>query len=561
MSKYSIGLDFGTNSARALIVDVATGEEVATSVWPYHRGEAGVILDPNDPQVARQHPREYVDGIEGTVRRALELARERMDLDPADVIGIGVDTTGSTPLPVDDRGRPLAFHDEFHDNLDAMAWLWKDHAAYAEAERITESARRLRPHYLSKCGGTYSCEWFWSKVLHCLNAAPEVFKATHTWVECADYIPALLTGTTAPERIRRCACAAGHKAMFSPSWGGFPDEEFLGSLAEGLVRVRRTLPEAARTIADAAGTLTEEWAHRLGLPVGIPVAVAGIDAHLGAVGCGIRPGVLAMVLGTSSCDMMVHPLDRELADIPGLCGIVPGSILPGAYGLEAGQAAVGDIFNWYVNYIRPGGETEGSHEDLTRAAEALTAGQSGLLALDWHNGNRNVLADQRLTGLLVGMTLRTTPAEIYRALIEATAFGARRIIERFEEYGLAVERVVACGGIPSKNPLVMQILADSTGRTIEVARSEQASALGAAMAGAVVAGRAAGGHGDFAEAARAMCGVREARHVPDPDSARVYERLYKLYLRLHDLFGTRDYAENQFGVMKELLAVRDDVRG
>ena len=561
MGKYSIGLDFGTNSVRALIADVAGGEEIATSVHDFSRGEAGVILDPNDPQVARQHPGEYLDGMAACVAATLAEAAGRPDFRPSDIIGIGVDTTGSTPLPVDAEGTPLAFHDEFKDDLAALAWLWKDHAGYAEAAEITVAAARMRPHYLAKCGGTYSSEWLWSKVLHCLRAAPDVYAAAHTWVECADWVPAVLTGTTAPDRIGRCICAAGHKAMFNPSWGGYPDEEFLGSLDERLVPLRRTLPDRARTIAEAAGGLTKEWAERLGLPPGIPVAMAAFDAHLGGVGCGIAPGMLVKIVGTSTCDMMVHPLDQPLPDIPGLCGIVPGSILPDAYGLEAGQSAVGDIFNWFVNYVRPGGERGGSHEALTEGAAALRPGQSGLLGLDWHNGNRTVLVDQRLTGLLMGMTLHTTPAEIYRALIESTAFGARAIMERFEEYGLDIERVVNCGGISVKNPLVMQIYADATGRAMEVSRSAQTCALGAAMAGAVVAGEATGGHADFARAAAAMTGVREKKYVPDPDAAAIYDRLYALYRRLHDLFGTRDYAANQFDAMKELLAIRDEVRG
>lgn len=561
MSKYAIGLDFGTNSVRSLIVDVNTGEEIATNVWNYAHGEAGIVLDPKDPNQARQHPQDYIDGTVACTTAALKEASSHKDFKAEDVIGIGVDTTGSTPLPVDKQGVPLALQDPFRNEPAAMAWLWKDHTGFAEAAEITRTAAATRPHFLAKCGGTYSSEWYWSKVLHCLRTSPKVFEAAYTWVEMADWIPAFLAGTDHPNQIKRGICAAGHKAMFNPGWKGYPDEEFLGGLEPGLVTLRKTLPEKAYTVADAAGGLTEEWARRLGLKPGIAVAVGAFDAHLGAVGCGITPGVFVKIIGTSTCDMMVAPMDKDLPDIPGLCGIVPGSILPGAYGLEAGQSAVGDIFNWFVNYLRPGGNETGSHEALTKGAEALKPGESGLLGLDWHNGNRTVLVDQRLTGMLMGMTLHTTPAEIYRTLIESTTFGARVILERFEEYGVKVNRVVNCGGISVKNPMVMQILADVTGRTMEVSRSEQTCALGAAMAGAVVAGKASGGHGDFASAAQAMTGIRERTYVPVPANSEIYNRLFSLYKRVHDIFGTRQYAVNQFDVMKELLAIRDEVRG
>ena len=334
----------------------------------------------------------------------------------------------------------------YQENPAAMAWLWKDHSAHAEAEEITEKARASRPHYLAKCGEKYSSEWFWSKILHCRRVAPEVFEAAHTWVEISDWIPATLTDCR-PQQLRRGICAAGHKAMFHPDWHGYPDQEFLASLDQQLARLRPTLPAQAYTVADPAGTLNSQWADRLRLTEGIPVAVGAFDAHLGAVGSGISPGILVKIIGTSTSDMMVWPLERELQDIPGLCGIVPESVLPGSYGLEAGQSAVGDIFNWFVSSIQPAGS---SHRSLTQSAAALKPGESGLLGLDWHNGNRTVLIDQRLTGALIGTTLQTTPAEIYRALIESTAFGARVIIERFEQYGLPVESVINCGGVSTK---------------------------------------------------------------------------------------------------------------
>ncbi|NQU43368.1 ribulokinase, partial [bacterium] len=418
-------------------------------------------------------------------------------------------------------------------------------------------ATEIRPEFLAKCGGTYSSEWFWSKILHCMKESPEVFEAAHTWVEHADWMPAVLTGTEHPDRIKRCICAAGHKAMFNPNWGGYPDEDFIGALDKRLLKVRATLPNRAWSVADTAGQLTQEWANRLGLNAGIPVAVGAFDAHLGAVGSGIRPGILVKIIGTSSCDMMVASLMKDLPDIPGLCGIVPESILPGHFGLEAGQSAVGDIFNWFVNVMRPG---EQGHEALTQLAEKMRPGQSGLLALDWHNGNRTVLVDQRLTGGILGLTLHTRPEQIYRALVEATAFGSRVIMERFEEYGQKVEKIINCGGISAKNPMVMQIFADVMGRPLQISRSAQTCALGAAMAGAVVAGRDAGGYANFIEAKRAMSGVQERVFEPISENQKVYDRLYALYRRVHDAFGVKGQSDDLSDVMKELLAIRDDAR-
>jgi len=437
-----------------------------------------------------------------------------------------------------------------------MAWLWKDHTGVAEATEITELAKNIRPQYLAKCGGTYSSEWFFSKILHCLRTAPEVFDAALTWVECADWVPAMLTGTEAPEKLVVGVCAAGHKAMYNDTWGGYPDVEFLGQLDVKLGALRSRLSAKAHTIDRAVGKLTADWAKRTGLPAGIPVAVGAFDAHLGGVGSGIAQGTLVKIIGTSTCDMMVVPVGQQLADVPGLCGIVNGSILPGFYGLEAGQSAVGDIFNWFVNYLQPGGKKLGSHEELSAGAAKLRPGESGLLALDWNNGNRTILVDQRLTGLLLGQTLYTTPAEIYRALIEATAFGALTIINRLEEYGVKVEQIVNCGGIAEKNPLVMQIYADVTGRPMKVSRSAQTCALGAAIAGAVVAGA----HKDYASAQKAMTGLKLCVFKPNPKAHEIYQELYSLYRKLHDAFGTKDWSGSIYDVMKELLRIRGEVR-
>jgi L-ribulokinase len=559
-TKYTIGLDYGTNSVRTLIVNVANGREVASAVWNYTHGTQGVILS-RDPNLARQHPADYVTGAETTIKKALGLARRAVRGFKSDqIIGIGVDTTGSTPLPVDRHGQPLAFDRRFAKNPAAMAWLWKDHTGVAEAGEITALASKIRPQYLAKCGGTYSSEWFFSKILHCRRTSPEVFDAAYLWVECSDWVPAMLTGTEAPDQLTIGVCAAGHKAMYNDAWGGYPDAEFLSQLDPKLGELRSRLRPKAHSIDRAVGGLTAEWAKRTGLPAGLPVAVGAFDAHLGGVGSGIAPGVLVKIIGTSACDMIVVPLGAKLADIPGLCGIVPGSILPGYYGLEAGQSAVGDIFNWFVNYIQPLGKKAGSHEALSAAAAKIAPGESGLLALDWNNGNRTVLVDQRLTGLLLGQTLYTTPAEIYRALIEATAFGALTIITRFEEYGLKVEQIVNCGGIAEKNPLVMQIYADVTGRPIKISRSGQTCALGAAIAGAVVAGKPAGGYANYADAQKAMTGLKPRVFQPNPAAHAVYKELYSLYRKLHDAFGTQQATGNLYDVMKQLIAIRNRAR-
>lgn len=550
-SPCTLGIDFGTNSVRVLVVETATGRELATAVVGYASGTEGILVDPARPDLARQHPQDYLDSMTRAVREAVRSAGDPFDV--RRIVGVGVDTTGSTPIPVDADGVPLAMDPRFEGRLEAMAWLWKDHTGHEEAARITEVAGRMRPHYLAKCGGTYSSEWFWSKIWHCLRAAPDVFDAATTWIEHADWIPAVLTGTDHPSALKRGVCAAGHKALYHASWG-WPDEEFLAALDPRLVRMRATLPERIHTVADAAGGLSPHWATVLGLCPGTPVAVGAFDAHLGGVGSGIREGTLVKIIGTSTCDMMVAPLGRDLPDIPGLCGIVPESVLPGSFGLEAGQSAVGDIFNWLVRFVGRG------HEDLSAEAERLLPGESGLLALDWLNGNRTVLVDQRLTGLVIGLHLQTTPAELYRALVEATAFGARVIMERFEEYGVPVDRIVNCGGISARNRLVMQIYADVMNRPLRIARSAQTCALGAAIAGAVVAGRERGGYDGFAEATDRMTGVLDVVFDPDPEAAAVYDRLFAVYRRLHDAFGVAGRRDDLADVMKTLLDLRDEVR-
>jgi L-ribulokinase len=563
MSRYAIGLDFGTNSCRSLLVDLADGRELATHVFTYPSGDAGVIVEPEDPNLARQNPADYLQGIEATVAGVIRSAKESDPEFSADgIVGIGVDTTGSSPLPIDANGQPLCFDERFSGNPAAMVWLWKDHTSYAEAAEITEKAAAMRPHYLAKIGGVYSSEWFWSKVLRCKRIAPEVYVAAHSFVEICDWIPAVLVGNTNPDAIRRGICAAGHKAMYSEAWGGLPDAEFLESLDDGLGTLRERITNKAWPAEERAGYLSPEWAERLGLSTDVAVAVGAFDAHMGAVGAGIRTGTLVKILGTSTCDIMVYPNDKELADVPGVCGIVDGSVMGGYYGIEAGQSAVGDIFLWFIKNLVPdayGKDLDEKFARLEAEASALAPGETGLLALDWNNGNRTILVDVRLSGLLVGQTLHTRPHEIYRALIEATAFGALAIIDRIEENAVPITEIVNCGGLAVKSPLLMQIYADVTGRPMKVSRSEQTPALGAAIFAAVAAGAERGGYASVKKAQETMTGTNRT-YGPDERNHSVYSKLYSLYRQLHDGFGTKSWNGGMYNVMKELLDIRDAVR-
>jgi L-ribulokinase len=550
----ALGVDYGTNSVRALVVDCATGEELGSAVVDYPSGHQGVLLDKNDHNLARQNPADYLYGLEKSVVAALRLAAQKPGFSLDQVIGIGVDTTGSSPLPVDVSNVPLALDPRWTKHLAAQCWLWKDHTGYEEAAEITRLAAAHRPQYIAKCGNTYSSEWFWSKIWRCLKVAPDVFEAAYSWVELSDFIPSVLAGVKDPRAVQRGICAAGHKALYCDEWSGLPDKEFLGLLDPKLAELRDRLYVRAHDATVPAGKLCAEWAKKLGLPEGIPIAIGEFDVHYGAIGSGIEEGVLVKAIGTSTCDCAVVSAGKKIADIPGICGIVKGAILPGYYGIEAGQSAVGDIFKWFVEVVCQG---EGAlHAQFSREAEALRPGQSGLLALDWNNGNRTVLVDPLLTGLLLGQTLYTTPAEIYRALIEATAFGARAIIERIEEYGVPISRVVCCGGIAEKNGLLMQIYADVTGRTMQVAGSSQACALGSAVAATVLAGGKRGGYDSFPEAQRKMTSLKEISYRPNPENQKVYDRLYRLYHELQEAFGGREAKADLGHVMKDLIRIK-----
>lgn len=551
--KYTIGLDYGTNSVRAVVVRCSDGKELGTHVYDYPSGKQGVLLDSADHNLARQYPGDYLAGLETSVKGAIRQAGRDREFSPEKVVGVGVDTTGSSPIPVDASNEALGMLAEFKDNHNAQCWLWKDHTSFREAEAITLLAREHRPGYVAKCGNTYSSEWWWSKIWHCLNTDQAVFDAAFNWVELADWIPSQLAGIQNPREIKRGVCMAGHKALYSDDWGGLPDKEFLSLLDPKLADLRDRLYDQAYDASNAAGHLSPQWAARLGLAAGIPIAMGEMDVHYGAIGCGVQEGTLVKVIGTSSCDCAVVACDKAVSDIPGICGIVKGSILPDHYGIEAGQSAVGDLFKWWVEGVCEGDET--GHVRFTRAVASQKPGQSGLLALDWNNGNRTILVDQRLTGLILGQTLHTTAAEIYRALIEASAFGARMILERMADYGVAVKRIICAGGIAEKNPLLMQIYADVTNREMFVTSSSQACALGAAIGAAVIAGVYPG----FRPAQSAMTGVADTVYRPNPDAHAAYNELFSLYKDLHDAFGMveDDSQKDLGGIMKNLLSLKE----
>ncbi|MGB2351858.1 MAG: ribulokinase [Akkermansiaceae bacterium] len=557
MPKYSIGLDYGTNSCRSLIVDLADGRELGSSVFAYPSGEHGILTDPEDPHVARQNPQDYLDGCVTIIREAVAQAQQAdVGFEVSDIVGIGIDTTGSTVIPVDEQGTPLAMQERFAGNLNAQVWLWKDHTSYREAEQITALATEMRPEYLAKCGGVYSSEWWWAKILHLKNSDPGVFAAAFSFVEHCDWLPAVLAGNTDPLTLKRSICAAGHKAMYNADWDGLPDVDFLARLDPDLADLRDRLYREAHASDTAAGTLCEEWAQKLGLPAGITIAVGAFDCHMGAVGSGVKKGTLVKVLGTSTCDITVA--DQDVEDVPGLCGQVDSSVVPGMVGVEAGQSAVGDIFLWLVHHLVPesyGTDDKAKFVAMEAAMKDQPPGATGLLALDWNNGNRSILTDVQLSGLLIGQTLHTRAHEIYRAYIEATAFGALTIINRMEEHGVVIEEVVNTGGLSLKNETLMQIYADVLGRPMRVSSSEQTCALGAAVFGAVAAGYAS-----LAQLQQRVVSYTETTYQPMAENQAVYAELYALYKTLHDAFGNTGWSGSLEHVMKELIRIRQQQR-
>lgn len=535
---YVLGLDFGTDSVRTVVVNAVNGEEIATSVSYFKRWKEGRYCNPEKNQF-RQHPQDHIDAMVQSVKEALAQVDKSV---AGQVAGIGIDTTGSTPGPIDKDGRVLAFREEFKDNPNAMFVLWKDHTAVKEAQEINQAAKAWEgPDYTQYEGGIYSTEWFWSKILHILREDEKVREAAWSWAEHADWVPALLTGNLEPKKIKRSRCAAGHKAMWHADWQGLPPEEFLASVDPLLSNLRERLYEVTYTSDTKAGQLTAEWAQKLGLPEGIAVSVGAFDAHMGAVGAEIREKTFVKILGTSCCDIAVTPRQEKEKLVAGICGQVDGSVIPSMIGLEAGQSSFGDVYAWFRDILLWPAKNIGDMDEnqiqkwadkiipeLDRQAEQIEPEQTGLLALDWLNGRRTPYADQTLKGAIIGLTLGTTAPKIFRALVEATALGAKAIVERFRQEGIEIEDVVGIGGISQKSPLVMQTLADVLDMPVKVATSEQTVALGAAMFGAI----AAGIYKDVAEAQKNMGSGFSATYKPDAGRAKFYLKLYQQYQRL-----------------------------
>lgn len=547
MEKLVIGIDFGTDSCRALIVNTTTGKEVGSATAFYPRWKEGRYCNPSANQY-RQHPKDYIESLEQVIHSALA------SLSPEEASGIaaiGIDTTGSTPCLTDKGGIPLALLPEFAEDPDAMFILWKDHTSIREADDINRVAREWETDYTSLSGGVYSSEWFWAKALHVLRDNARIREAAYSIIEHCDWMPALLTGTLRPEEVKRSRCAAGHKGMWASAWGGYPSQEFLSTLDPLLGRFAGHLSDKTYTSDRSAGKLTKEWAERLRLPVGIDVAVGIIDAHAGAIGAGITANSMVKIIGTSTCDIVVTP-KKEIGNklIPGISGQVDGSVIPGLIGLEAGQSAFGDVYAWWKEVLSwplaflPEEQREkaeaGILPRLTEEAEKLPVTASDIVAVDWLNGRRSPFADQTLKGGIAGLTLATTPAHLFKSLVEATAFGSRAIMEHLEKEGVKVNEVIGVGGISLKSSYVMQTLSDIMGVPIKVAATEQAGALGAAMCAAV-----AGEVFNSLEKAQTALGQGElATYVPDTEKQDLYRAKYEKYLKLGSFLNAADSSSN-----------------
>jgi L-ribulokinase len=551
-TKYAVGVDYGTESGRAVLVNLTNGDEIATHVTPYRHGVIDEILPGNGLKLgmdwALEHPADYIEVLTNSVPAVMK----ESGISPADVIGIGIDFTACTMLPIDESGKPLCFIDDYKDNPHSWVKLWKHHAAQDEANQLNAIAAERGESFLPRYGGKISSEWMIAKVWQILNEAPEIYDAADQFIEATDWVIMQMCGN-----LMRNQCTAGYKSIHHKR-DGYPSKDFFKALDPRLENIADTkLRGVVYPLGTKAGGLTSEMAEKMGLSAGIAVAVGNVDAHAAVPAVGVvTPGKLVMSMGTSICHLLLGDEERE---VEGMCGAVEDGIIPGYFGYEAGQSAVGDIFAWFVDESVPGtvkdlAKEEGIsvHEWLEKKAAAYRPGQTGLLALDWWNGNRSVLVDTDLTGLIVGYTLLTKPEEVYRTLLEATAFGTRKIVDAFHNNGVPVDVLYACGGLPQKNRLLMQIYADVTGREIKVAASTQTPALGAAMFAAVAAGKDVGGYDNIVDAAKHMARIRDESFTPIPENKAVYDVLYEEYSKLHDYFGR---GENN--VMKKLKSLKE----
>jgi L-ribulokinase len=543
-SRYVIGIDFGTDSVRSVIVDTSNGKEISYGVSYFKKWGEGRYCSPEKNQF-RQHPIDHIRSLEESISSAIkEASLGKND----NIAGIGVATTGSTAGPVDEDGTVLALRKDFKDNPNAMFVMWKDHSTVEEAELINKTAKSWGGEDYTKYeGGVYSSEWFWAKILHVLKEDDKVKKAAFSWIEHADWVPAILTGNINPLKIKRSRCAAGHKAMWHASWGGLPPEEFLVKISPLLSGIRDRLYTKTYTSDYTAGVLNSRWAKKLNLKEGIPISVGAYDAHMGAVGAGVKPGTFIKIIGTSCCDIAVSSksvIGEKL--ISGICGQVDGSVIPGMIGLEAGQSAFGDVYAWFQDLLSwPFEEMSSSAinkqkiketigliiPELSKAASKINPENNNLIALDWLNGRRTPYADQKLKGAILGITLGTNAPRLFRTLVEATAFGAKAIIERFHQEDIIIKQVIAIGGIPKKSPLVIQVLSDVLNMPVKVTKSEQSVALGAAIFGAV----AAGIYKSVEEAQKYMNSDFETIYYPDKKNISIYNHLYERYRKIGNM--------------------------
>lgn len=544
--KYTIGLDYGSDSCRAVIINTQNGEEIASSVKYYKRWKEGKYCDPINNQY-RQHPLDYVEALEESVKEALSKAPKGT---AEKIIGMSFDTTGSTPALIDEEGQVLALRPEYAENPNAMFVLWKDHTAVEEAAKINEVAKRWPIDYTAYEGGIYSSEWVWAKMAHVLKVDPSIRKNAYSWVEHCDWMPALITDTIKPANIVRSRCAAGHKAMWLKEWDGLPSEDFLVEVEPLLKGFKDRLFHETHTSDVKVGNLTPEWAKRLGLTTNVAVGVGAFDCHMGAVGAEIGPKTFVRVIGTSTCDIMIVPYDEMHGKlVPGICGQVDGSVVPGMIGLEAGQSGFGDIYAWFKSVLAwPLEKLVGSSNlidkatkdklieealdkiipELSKEAAKIPVSDSSVLAIDWMNGRRTPDANQLVKGTITGLNLASSAPIIFKSLVEATAFGSKAIVDRFLQNGIEIESVIGIGGISLKSSLVMQTLADVLGMPIKVAKSEQACAFGAAMFAAVVAGE----HPDIYAAQKAMGQGFASVYTPNMDNHRIYMSAYEKYQKL-----------------------------
>lgn len=534
-SAYVIGVDYGTDSVRSILVDALTGKEIATSVFYYPRWKEGKYCNPAVNQF-RQHPLDYVEGLESTIKECLEKAGADI---AANIKGISVDTTGSTPIAVDVNGTPLALLPAFENNPNAMFVLWKDHTSVKEAAEINEHAEKFDINYLQFVGGIYSSEWYWAKLLHILREDEAVRNNIQSWVEHCDWIPFLLTGGNDVTKLKHGVCSAGHKALWAADFGGLPPDAFFATLDPLLKGFTKKLFEETYAADQSVGTISKEWAAKLGLPETVTIGIGAFDCHMGAVGGQIEPYYLSKVIGTSTCDILVAPLD-DVKDklIKGICGQVPGSVIPGMLGLEAGQSAFGDAYAWFKNLLSWPlqflDDIESAEKiakkilpQLDKKAAELPFEDYNELAIDWLNGRRTPDANQLLKGAFSGLNLGTDAVKMYRALVEATCFGAKNIVDRFIEEGIAVKGLIGLGGVAKKSPFIMQMMADVCNMPIKIHKSEQTCALGAAM----FAATASGVYEKVEDAMSVMGQGFDAIYYPNAERVAVYEKRYQRYLQ------------------------------